>query len=35
MYTFQVIALLLTPYMNYQQISGQFLPHLAQLLNQI
>ena len=35
MYTSQVIALLLTPYMNYRQVFGQFLPHLAQTFNQM
>ena len=35
MYTSQIIPLLLTPYVNYRQMFGQFLPHLAQIFNQI
>ena len=35
MCTSYVIALLLTPHMNYQNIFSQFFPHLAQIFNQI
>ena len=35
MYISQVFPLLLTPYMNYWQILGQFFRHLSQLLDQI
>ena len=34
MHTSQVVALLLTQYMNYWQIFSQFLPNLAQKFNQ-